>query len=123
MALGLHVGEAYWGNHELSGDPVIRSGISSLRCGVAHLNNKAAKQRRLQMLKGFWQAMINARAQVVFGDFNKRAYLNIHNVCDRPNNTMKHCLEEAIGACDVDIKFSMLSTLIAAHYTTLIANY
>ena len=102
------VGEAYWGNHELSGDPVIRSGISSLRCGVAHLNNKAAKQRRLQMLKGFWQAMINARAQVVFGDFNKRAYLSTHDEVDRPNNTVKACLETAILESDIEIKFTML---------------
>ena len=60
------------------------------------------------MLKAFWQSMINARVQVVFGDFNKRAYLTIHDVVDRPNNTMKHCLEEAIRACDIDIKCSML---------------
>ena len=52
--------------------------------------------------------MIKARAQVVFGDFNKRAYRNIHNEEDRANNVMKHWLEVAFRSCGGEVEFSML---------------
>ena len=52
--------------------------------------------------------MIKARAQVVFGDFNKRAYLNIHNEEDRANNVLKHWLEVAFRSCGGEVEFSML---------------
>ena len=59
-------------------------------------------------MTAFWQSMIKARAQVVFGDFNKRAYRNIHNEEDRANNVMKHWLEVAFRSCGGEVEFSML---------------
>ena len=101
------IGEAFWGDHD-DGSSVTRCGVPSLRCGVAHLNNKSADKPRLQMLRAFWYEMINARVQVVCGDFNKRAYLDIRNEVDRPNNTMKYSLEQSILYCDVEVKFQMI---------------
>ena len=45
---------------------------------------------------------------MVFGDFNKIIYLNIHNQENRPNNTMKQLLEVAIRTCGGEVEFSML---------------
>ena len=59
------------------------------------------------MLIKFWQSILNARTQLVFGDFNKRAYLNKNDETDRPNNTMKQFLEDAISTCGVKVEFSM----------------
>ena len=86
------VAEAFWGNHGLRGSPVTRCGVLSLRCGVAHLNNKSADKARVDLVRRFWQIMVDNRAQVVFEDFNKRAYLNTNGQVDRENNTMKQCL-------------------------------
>ena len=55
----------------------------------------------------FWQSILNARTQLVFGDFNKRSYLNKNDEEDRVNNTMKQCLEDAISTCGVKVEFSM----------------
>ena len=41
--------------------------------------------------------MLEARAQVVFGDFNKRAYLDAQGQPDRKNNTLKTTLETAVN--------------------------
>ena len=101
------IGEVFWGDHSSNDNPVTRCGIKSLRCGVAHLNNYSADKKREQMLMTFWQAILNARTQLVFGDFNKRAYLNKNNEADRPNNTMKQFLEDAISTCGVKVEFSM----------------
>ena len=51
--------------------------------------------------------MIKARAQVVFGDFNKRAYVNKNDEEYRLTNTMKQFLEDAISTCGVKVEFSM----------------
>ena len=102
------VGEAFWGDHGSTDHPVLRCGIKSLRCGVAHLNNNSANKKREVLLIQFWETMVHNRAQVVFGDFNKRAYLNIHQKVDRLNNTMKQFLEVVISRCQVPIQFLML---------------
>ena len=110
--LDYFVGEVSWGDHGTSGVPVTRCGIQSLRCGVAHLNNYSADKKREVVLVPFWRRMLEVRAQVVFGDFNKRAYLNIDDKEDRGNNTMKQWLQKAIEHfrkdCGIGVEFSML---------------
>ena len=101
------VAEVSWGNHGSTGNPVTRCGIKSLRCGVAHLNNYTADKTRKDMLIKFWQTILKNRTQLVFGDFNKRSYLNKNHEEDRVNNTMKQCLEDAISTCGVKVEFSM----------------
>ena len=59
------------------------------------------------MLIKFWQSILKARTQLVFGYFNKRAYLDIDDEEDRLNNTMKQFLEDAISTCGVKVEFSM----------------
>ena len=101
------VGEVFWRDHGSTDHPVLRCGIKSLRCGVAHLNNNSADKKREVLLVEFWETMVHNRAQVVFGDFNKMAYRNIHQEDDRLNNTMKHYLEVVISRCQVPIQFLM----------------
>ena len=82
----------------------LRHQISSLWCCASQ-----QQQRRQQvLLVEFWETMVHNRAQVVFGDFNKKAYRNMHQEDDRLNNTMKHYLEVVISRCQVPIQFLML---------------
>ena len=101
------VSQIFWGFHD-DGLEVKRCGVESVRCGIAHLNNRSAQKPRVSMIKSFWEAMLDARAQVVFGDFNARAYFNVNNVAERENNTIRQCLEEAIATCQVHVTFQML---------------
>ena len=74
---------------------------------VLRILTTTAQEKREEMLMKFWQSILNARTQLVFGDFNKRAYLNKNDETDRPNNTMKQFLEDAISTCGVKVEFSM----------------
>ena len=38
--------KVFWGGHGINGNSVTRCGIVSLRCGVAHLNNKSADKKK-----------------------------------------------------------------------------